>query len=138
MIQGFVIDSSIAIKWLRNSVEADADKALGYYKRFRNGEIEIIIPDLIFYELSNFGSRQPNETLIDCQELIENLLDPEMGIQIIPPDRELIQRTTILAHDLKISGYDASYLAIAEKFNTKLITADKKLLTAAPNLTTSL
>lgn len=137
-MQSFVIDSSIAIKWLKNSDENDAEKALEYYKKLKDKEIEIIIPDLLFYELSNFGSRQPNETLIACQELMENFLDPEMGIQVVPPDNELIQRATTLARDLKISAYDASYLAVAEKFSTKLVTADQKLLSIAPDLTVSL
>lgn len=130
-----VLDTSITIKWLKNSQEIDAKKALAYYKKLRDGKIKVIIPDLMFYELSNFGSRQPSETFFACQELMENIFDPDMRILIIPPDNDLTQRATTLAHDFRISAYDAFYLAVAEKFNTRLVTADKKLLSAAPDLT---
>lgn len=138
MIPSFVIDSSIIIKWIKDSNETDRDKALVLYKKLHNKEIKITIPDLLFYELSNFGSRQPIETLTACHDLINNLFDPEIGVEILPANEELIQYATSLAHDLNISAYDATYLAVAEKYNTKLVTADKKLLTVAPNLTTSL
>ncbi len=133
-----VLDTSIIIKWIKDSNEIDRDKALAIYKKLRNKEIAVIIPDLLLYELSNFGSRQQAETLTACHDLINNLFDPELGIEILPANEELVQYAMSIAHDLKISAYDATYLAIAEKFKTKLVTADKKLVLAAPNLAISL
>lgn len=133
-----VLDTSIIIKWIKDSNEVDRDKALILYAKLRNKEIDITIPDLLFYELSNFGLRQPAETLTACHDLINNLFDPKLGIEILAVNEELIQYAMSMGHDLKISAYDATYLAVAQKYNTKLITADKKLLSAAPELTISL
>lgn len=130
-----VLDTSIIIKWIKNSEEIDRDKALTLYKKLRSKEITVEVPDLLFYELSNFGSRQPAQALAACHDLINNLFDPELEINVLPANEELIQYAMSLAHDLSISAYDATYLALAEKLNTKLVTADKKLLLAAPALT---
>lgn len=131
-----VIDTSIVIKWIKHSKEEGVSEALEYYQKFQNNEITLAVPDIIFYEISNFASRQTEETSLACQELINFLL--ESGTEIIPPNKESLAETIALAHTLNISAYDAAYLTTARNSKTKLLTADQKLIQVAPDLTISL
>lgn len=128
-----VVDTSIVIKWIKRSTEEGVLEALKYYQKFQNNEIPLTVPDIIFYEISNFASRQIEETRIACQALIDFLF--ESGAEIIPPDKEFLAQAITLANKLNISAYDASYLTAAINSKTKLLTADKKLIASAPDLT---
>lgn len=131
-----VLDSSVIIKWVKARNEDDVDKALIYYKQFQNKQIQVTLPDLIFYETSNMASRDFPENRALWEEMILNLFSET--IKIVPPDKKLVEDITRLTKAFRITAYDASYIAVAERFNTKLVTADKKLIAAAPDLTISL
>lgn len=128
-----VLDASIIVKWVKSANEKNVEKAREYYRRFRRKEIDIIVPDLIFYELANLASRQSGEALNIYRELIDSLFCSD--IKIVPPDPELIQDAVEIAHDLEVSAYDAAYLALASRFQTRMVTADDKLCAKAADLT---
>lgn len=131
-----VLDTSIAIKWIKQINETDSEKAYSLYQQLQAGEINIAVPDLILYEIANYASRQTEDIFSACLDFIEGIF--ESKIEIVPADKYLIQESAILGHNLKISAYDAVYLCLAKKYETKLITADRKLLLVAPELTISL
>lgn len=131
-----VLDTSIAIKWIKQTNEDGSDEAYSLYQKLQAGETKISVPDLILYELANYASRQKEEIYSACQDFILGIF--ESKIEIVPPDKELIGEAVTLGHDLGVSAYDATYLSLAKRFNTKLVTADRKLLSAAPGLTISL
>ena len=133
MIAVMVLDTSVILKWVKDSNEEGVDKARVYLDNFKRKEIEIIVPDLIFYELANFASRQLGETRVEYENLIIDLLCSD--IKIIPPDQALMENTVQLASELKVSAYDAAYLALAARFQTKMVTADSKLCSKAKELT---
>lgn len=131
--QNFVIDSSVIIKWLKKDNEEKTAQAQVYYERFKLKETGIIIPDIIFYELANFISRDNPENQKDWDELIAALYLPP--VEIIPPDKKFVMDTVLLAREFKISSYDAAYLNAAKTRQAKLVTADEKLIRLAPELT---
>ncbi|MDO8515481.1 MAG: type II toxin-antitoxin system VapC family toxin [bacterium] len=131
-----ILDSSVIIKWVKFQNEESVETALSYYERMKKNEIKVIVPDLILYEISNFASRDLQENRSQWEEMINNLFTPPL--EIILPDSYLIKSILEITSIHKVSAYDASYLALAKRYNSKLVTADKKLLQTAPELTISL
>lgn len=131
-----VLDASIIVKWVKSADEEKVGEARLYFEQLRRKEIEITVPDLIFYELANLASRQSDEAQKIYLELINNLFNSD--IKIVPPDQELIREAVNIAYSFKVSAYDAAYLALASRFQTKLVTADSKLCAKVPDLTISL
>ena len=46
-----ILDASVAIKWFTE--ETSHEKAKKFRERFLDGKINIIVPDLILYEIAN-------------------------------------------------------------------------------------
>ncbi len=66
-------------------------------------------------------------TLERAEELLENTLHPiDHGLALA------------LANDYSVSAYDARFLAVADQLDAPLVTEDKRLRRAAPNLTAAL
>src|SRR3989344_5268880 len=109
----FVIDSSTCLKWIFDD-EVDANKASDIQELYVKSEINLVAPDLWFYEIINgikgvwLKRRSTSE-----KELTEKLLDlirtqPNlMSISDIPEE--------CFKNSLKfnISAYDSAYITIA-------------------------
>lgn len=119
----FVLDASVVTKWF--SEEEYTDKALKLRDDFSKGDIELVVPDLILYEVSNALRYNPDFDETDVVDAIGTLFD--IGISIIVPNREIINSALNLAYEHKITVYDAYYVALAKEINFNLITADRKL-----------
>ena len=119
----FVLDASVVIKWF--SEEEYTDRALKLRDDFSKGNIELVVPDLILYEVSNALRYNPDFDETDVADAVGTLFD--VGISIIVPNREVINSALNLAYNHKITVYDAYYVALAKEINFKLITADRKL-----------
>lgn len=119
----FVLDASVVIKWF--SEEEYTDRALKLRDDFSKGDIELVVPDLILYEVSNALRYNPDFDETDVADGVGTLFD--IGISIIVPNREVINSALNLAYEHKITVYDAYYVALAKEINFKLITADRKL-----------
>jgi len=119
----FVLDASVVIKWF--SEEEYTDVALKLRDDFSKGDIELVVPDLMLYEVSNALRYNPDFDETDVADAVGTLFD--IGISIIVPNREVINSALNLAYEHKITVYDAYYVALAKEINFKLITADRKL-----------
>ena len=119
----FVLDASVVIKWF--SEEEYTDVALKLRDDFSKGNIELVVPDLIIYEVSNALRYNPDFDETDVADAVGTLFD--IGISIIVPNRDVINSALNLAYEHKITVYDAYYVALAKEINFKLITADRKL-----------
>jgi predicted nucleic acid-binding protein len=119
----YVLDASVVIKWF--SEEEYTDRAVKLRDDFFKGDTELVVPDLLLYEVSNALRYNPNFGETDVSEAVGSLFD--IGINIIVPSREVINLAINLAFDHKITIYDAFYVALAKEIDFLLITADKKL-----------
>jgi predicted nucleic acid-binding protein len=72
-----VIDASVAIKWFTQ--EEDRDKALEISNNFINEEIDIVIPDLTLYEISNALRYNSNFNSTDVKDAIESIADLDLN-----------------------------------------------------------
>ncbi|HYN44823.1 MAG TPA: type II toxin-antitoxin system VapC family toxin [Candidatus Limnocylindrales bacterium] len=119
----YVLDASVVIKWF--SEEEYTDKAVKLRSDFFRRELELAVPDLLLYEVSNALRYNPDFDENDVVEAVDSLFGIE--ISIIVPTQQVIKTAINLAFSHKITIYDAFYIALAKDIEFTLITADYKL-----------
>ena len=126
----YVLDASVLIKWF--SDEKFTDIALKLRDDFFQGNTELVVPDLLLYEVSNALRYNPNFDENDVVEAVDSLYD--MGIDIIIPTGDVIRSAIKLAFTHNVTIYDAFYGALADEIDFTLITADAKFYRKTDNL----
>lgn len=126
----FVLDASTVVKWFLE--EEFSDEALEYRKRHLAGEIVIAATPLLAFEVINALSTKSQVE----EEVISSAIESFYFTQILeyPFGEELAKKSLSLCRKYKISIYDASYVALAEAFSCKFITADRKLFEKVKSL----
>ena len=84
------------------------------------------------YEVLNalrYSGLYSKEELVDIVRTLERY-----GIEHWDLEREYGERVAEVAIELNVSVYDASYVALAEIVNARLVTADEEIVTKAKNL----
>lgn len=129
-----VIDASIGVKALLQ--EHNSSKAWQLCDDFRKGIHQLFAPDLYFLEVGNVlvmaqrsGKITQNDLLLFYGDLIRNQ-------PIIAPSTSLFPRAFDIAARIRVSLYDATYLALAEQESCPLLTEDVKLINAAHGFST--
>ena len=118
----WVVDASIAIKWVIPEVLSDAAN------RLRDGEDEFLAPDLLLVEVANALWKKMKTEEISAREADGALnLVGQSGIDLHPTG-PLLPRAMEVARRLDHPVYDCVYLALAEREQTALVTADQRLL----------
>lgn len=118
----FVLDTSVVVKWFTR--EEDSAKAKKIRENYLKGKYKIVVPDLLFYELSNalkFAGLKPKEVIRNVNTLYE--LNIPIQLFYLP----LIEISLKLMQQKPIAIYDAYFLALAESLSFLFITADEKL-----------
>jgi predicted nucleic acid-binding protein len=123
-----VLDASVVVRWFGKPAEP-AGTALR--SEFESGGVAVTIPGLLFLELLNVAGRQwrwQEEELLEFAEELGSakfeLLDPDLG-----------RVANWVARGL--TAYDASYVALAEQLDVPLITFDRAIIAAAPEVARS-
>ncbi|MDO8670494.1 MAG: type II toxin-antitoxin system VapC family toxin [Dehalococcoidia bacterium] len=123
-----VVDASVAVKWHLTDEEY-GDQAIIVLERFAAGQLELVAPEHIRYEVlaaitvATLG-RQPRLTIEQGEEAIAEFL--ALGIGTVR-DSDLIMAAYPLVHRYGCALYDVIYLAVAQRLKAPLITADNKL-----------
>ncbi len=118
-----VLDTSIVAKLFLK--EEGSDIAIKLINRHIKGEIEIIIPFLLKYELINV-LKYKKYTKDEIKEALEVI--GYYGFSVIKLDDVLFNETVSISIDYDISAYAAAYVALAKEEDALLCTADEKLL----------
>lgn len=123
-----VLDASVAIKWAMPSArEPLTDESLRLLKRYVDGEIEVIVPDVFWAEIGNVlwkGTRQRRWRQDEAEAVAADMRARDFAT---------VSSVTLLPEALRIafaydrSVYDCLYVALAVQFKTDLITADERL-----------
>lgn len=128
-VERIVINASVALKWYLpdedNTTEADA-LAMDYY----GGKIEMIVPTLFDYEITN-----TLKVAVTRNRITEaDALGAIARFQMLKIERydflELQESAFRLALSYQRSAYDAAYLALAEEHHLNFYTGDKRLFNA--------
>ena len=129
-VSAFVLDTSIALKWL---LEDEHDRAYSVALLHSVGdEHRPIVPWLWFYEMANAILVQIRRERISAEEASAFLrLIGEMPIEVDTPDRLAILQPFRFARQNRLTCYDAAFLDLARRLNAPLATDDKELIRAA-------
>lgn len=125
-----VIDASIGIKQILP--ENDSAKALQLYSDFRKGIHELLAPDLYFVEISNVLTMAARKGKIPEADLPYAFGDMIRYQPVIHNTTSFLYGAFNIASQIRVSVYDAIYLAMSKQENCPLVTADQKLINAAP------
>lgn len=119
-----VIDTSVAVKWLNQDNEANAGEADKILADAKNNQVKLFAPELLKYEVGNallFGKKISTRNIRDLMNIFYSL-----PITFIAANPDLASYAYVLANDLKMTYYDASFLSLAKLYNAALVTENIK------------
>lgn len=120
----FVIDASVAIKWV--VTEDGTDQAVSLLS---SGALSA--PDLLVAECANILWKKVRRSELSDQEaLLASRILEQAEIELHPM-RTLLEPATRLAIELDHPAYDCIYLALAMEHDWRFVTADMRLVAKA-------
>jgi predicted nucleic acid-binding protein len=117
----FVVDASLVVKWFVPEVDSDAAR------RWLDAPHVYVAPDLLFPETGNTiwkKVRRGELSAADAAQLVADL--PAIAVDAVSM-RGLLPDAHALALRTGVTVYDATYLALAVRLETKVITGDDRL-----------
>jgi predicted nucleic acid-binding protein len=112
----FVVDASIVAAWLL----PDESNELAEQARLAMISEDAFAPDLLLHEIRNIlviSERRNRVTADGAASLLAGLRKVPLIIVDMKDDRDILQ----LAREHRLSGYDATYLALAVTHDTALV-----------------
>jgi predicted nucleic acid-binding protein len=125
-MRGFVLDTSVILKWFSPSGESDLDSALQLRQSMVEGTVFFVVPDLLFYELANALRHNPNFSKKDVEQAVCSVL--EMRLEVRSLNEEVMREAISLAFKHDVTVYDAYFLALSKKEDKPFITADYRFM----------
>jgi len=124
----FVVDASVVTKWFL--VEPDSSDAIRLRDDFATGRVKLTVPTLLFYEVVNAlrfsGEFDEGELGLAARSLSKY----QFGMW--RPRGKLLELSAELSLREGLTVYDACYVALARRIESKVITEDKELLDKFP------
>lgn len=130
----FVLDASIAVKWVLP--EPDSPKALE--ADYRNRLHELVAPDTFPVEVAHALTKAERRNLLLPGEAATRLASVLAYPPFLHNYLPLLARAVDMASQARIGVYDCLYVAVARVEQCRVITADQRLLNTFPGDTTSL
>lgn len=122
-LETFVIDSSVAMKWLNRKNEEHIDNADRILKDLKNETIVIKMPELAKYEVGNallFKKGLESKAFASLGAFYK------LPVDFVTLDLGLATATYKIAYQTNTTFYDASFMSLAIKHMAKLITDNPK------------
>jgi predicted nucleic acid-binding protein len=130
-LKSLVLDASVAIKWaMPLAREPLTDESLRLFKRYADGEVDFIVPDVFWAEVGNVlwkGTRQRRWRQDEAEAVAADMQARDfktVSSLVLLPEALRIA----FAHDRAV--YDCLYVALGVQFKRDLITADERLANA--------
>jgi predicted nucleic acid-binding protein len=121
----YVLDASVAVKWVLP--ESETREALSLRDDFRNQIHELIAPEIFLAEVANALTRAERRGIIRHTEALTKLMDVLTTAPDFHANGSLVLRAVEISSQARISVYDCFYLALAEREQCQLVTADQRL-----------
>ena len=122
-----VVDASVVLRGFFPDEEGQAE-AQALIRAYAQGEVELIAPTLLPYEVTNAILQAMRRDRIDLGTA-RDILAAFQALDI-PTSGVPWQRTLELAHTHRRSAYDGAYLALAQEVGDELVTGDRRLYNA--------
>jgi len=121
------VDASVAAKWY--FPEEQSDVALRLMPTGRDDRFEVVAPELIVYEMGSLVLRKLRVGEVGigtANSILKRFLS--LPLRMVASGK-LAQAALDLGHVLRLSYYDAWYLAAAIDLGRVLVTADREVIT---------
>ncbi len=122
-----VLDASVAAKWFVSDGEDGVSDAHALLSAHSAGEIRLVAPALIAYELLGVVARGRREAP-NVRGAIEAFYDT--GVALVAPDLDMMLVAADLVTERRIHALDSAYAALAMTLDCELATADRRLARA--------
>ena len=109
----FVVDSSVALKWVLP--EIDTPRAVALRDDFRNGVHELLAPDVFAIEVAHALARAERRKIIHPPEGTQKLTDVLGTLPVLHSYLPLLARAFEIASAARTGVYDCLYVALAER-----------------------
>ena len=122
--QALVLDASVGVKWFSAKGEASLPQALALRDAHIAQEAVIVVPDLFFYEVANAIIHKDFIPLEAAQSAIASMFG--LGMNAVAMNSDLLDISAALSRNLEITIYDSCYIALAQKYDCPLVTANPR------------
>jgi predicted nucleic acid-binding protein len=124
----FVVDASVVVKWFVPEIHSEKARGLLALPH------EYVAPELLFAEAANTIWKKVRRKELSAEEGQPLVADiGRVAVETVSC-RALAEDAYALAHATGRTVYDAMYVALAVRLNTRLITADDRLEAALRNV----
>jgi predicted nucleic acid-binding protein len=123
-----VVDTSVVVKWFHAENEAEVAESRAILAAHRDGVLTAHILDLGVYELGNVLLRALRWSAEAAADQIDDLI--VICGQPLVPTPEWRRDATTLAHQHRLTFYDALFTAAARALGAQLVSMDHQLLAA--------
>jgi predicted nucleic acid-binding protein len=126
-----VLDASVAVKWaIPQANEPLTNQSLDLFKRYCDGEIDFVVPDVFWAEMGNVlwkGAKRGRWSRADAETAAAEFTSQDFTTV---PTSNLLPEALKIAFTYDRNIYDCVYAALAYQAKADLITADERLANA--------
>jgi predicted nucleic acid-binding protein len=121
----YVLDASVALKWVLP--EAGSERAISLGHDFKNGIHELVAPDSLPLEVAHALTRAERRGIIQPPDGMQRFRSISSMLPQLHSCLKLLPRAFEISSQMKIGLYDCLYVALAEREQCTLVTADMRL-----------
>jgi len=132
-VKTVVVDASVALRWFLPD-EEHGDKALALLESYVRGEIRMVVPSLLGFEVLNgllIASRRGRLEIATALRAYRGFQALGLEVADMGADGPEILR---IAAQTGLTAYDAAYIALARREKADLLTNDARLSQAAEKI----
>ena len=126
----YVLDSSVAVKWVLK--EIGTPKALALREDVRAMTYEVIVPDVFPSEIAHALTKAERKKVIPVGAAFAHVYDILLNVQTLVPYLPLLPRAIGISSQTRVAITDCIFVALAEREECDLVTADEKLVNNLP------
>ena len=126
----YVLDASVALKWVL--FEADSPAANKFRDGFKQQIHDLLAPDTLPVEIAHALTRAERKGLIpkgQAAVLFSEVVTPAPDLR---SHLALLPRAIDISSDLRVGVYDCLYVALAEREQCSVVTADQRMVALFP------
>lgn len=132
----YVLDASVGLKWVLP--EDDSDKAIDLGFKYRSGVHELIAPDTFPPEVAHALTRAERRGILTAEEGAAHFTALLKGLPRIHASLPLLPRAYDLSSQMRLGVFDCLYIALAEREQCQVVTADERIVQLFPAMAVSL
>lgn len=117
----WVLDASIAVKWFTPDGDANDAVAERVLRDLTSHPAKYVVPELFVHEVLAVLCKRFKQTS-NAQRAMDRLT--RLGLRRVRSDERLMRTAIRLAYRYKLTGYDATYAALAMELKATWLTLD--------------